>query len=244
VATRKTNFWIRVFLLVVLAGCAAFLVYETGLVQFFLSKKRLLSFLQSLGPWSFVGFILLQAGQVLAAPVPGELTGFLGGYLFGTFFGVLLSTIGLTLGSYIAFILARIFGKPLLEKLVPVSTTDRFKYLFRHKGAFLIFLLFLIPGFPKDWLCYVLGLGPLSTMEFLLIGGTGRFFGTLLLTLGGTYVRHHQYGRFYILVGAGIIIAIVVLAYKDKLDRLFRFWHLKSLRKRRRQEFSLPPNGK
>jgi hypothetical protein len=43
-----------------------------------------------------------KAGQVIAAPVPGEVTGFLGGYLFGTFFGVLFSTIGLSLGSYIA----------------------------------------------------------------------------------------------------------------------------------------------
>ncbi len=218
---------------VVLAGCAGFLIYETGLFQFFLSKKRVLSFLQSLGPWSFAGFILIQAAQVIAAPVPGEVTGFLGGYLFGTLLGVIFSTVGLTLGSYIAFMFARTFGKPFLEKLVPVSTMERFKYLFRHKGAFLIFLLFLIPGFPKDWLCYVLGLGPLSTMEFLLIGGTGRLFGTLLITLGGSYVRHHQYGRFYVLVGAGTTMAIVVLAYKDKLDRLFRFWHLKSLRKQR-----------
>jgi hypothetical protein len=56
----KNNASKRIFLLVVLAGCASFLIYETGLVQFFLSKKRVLAFLQSLGPWSFVGFILLQ----------------------------------------------------------------------------------------------------------------------------------------------------------------------------------------
>ena len=46
---------------------------------------------------------------------------------------------------------------------------ERFDYLLHHKGAFLVFLLFLIPGFPKDYLCYMLGLGHLTTLEFLAI---------------------------------------------------------------------------
>ena len=169
---------------------------------------------------------------MVAAPIPGEVTGFLGGYLFGKFFGVVLSTIGLTLGSYVAFILARTFGRPLIEKFIPKSTIQRFDYLLHHKAAFLVFLLFLIPGFPKDWLCYILGLGHMTTTEFLVIGGTGRLFGTILLTLGGSFLRHHQYIRFYILVGIGISVVIVALAYRDKLDRVFRFWHLKGLQEK------------
>jgi uncharacterized membrane protein YdjX (TVP38/TMEM64 family) len=234
--TKAVHIWLRLLILVLIVGGLTFIIYETGVIQFFLNKKRMAHFLNSVGPWSEVVFVLLQIAQVIAAPIPGEVTGFLGGYVFGKFLGMVLSTIGLTIGSYIAFILARTFGRPLIEKLVPNATIQRFDYLLHHKAAFLVFLLFLTPGFPKDWLCYILGLGHLSTAEFLVLGGTGRLFGTILLTLGGSYLRHHQYLRFYVLVGIGISVVIVALAYRDKLDRVFRFWHLKGLRKRRQTE--------
>lgn len=234
--TKTVHIWLRLLILVLIVGGLTLILYETGVIQFFLNKKRMAQFLDSLGPLSVVVFVSLQIAQVVAAPVPGEVTGILGGYMFGKFFGILLSTIGLTLGSYVAFLLARTFGRPLIEKFIPKSTMQRFDYLLHHKGAFLVFLLFLIPGFPKDWLCYILGLGHMTTTQFLVIGGTGRLFGTILLTLGGSYLRHHQYVSFFVMVGVGISVVIVALAYRDKLNRVFRFWHLKGLRKKRQGE--------
>lgn len=228
----KNYIWLRLLVLVILIGTATLIIYEFDLVRLFINRNRLQEFLESLGPWSAVAFVLLQALQVVAAPIPGEVTGFLGGYLYGPLLGIGLSTLGLTIGSYSAFALSRIFGRPFVDRFVSKSTMDRFDYLLHHKGAFLVFLLFLIPGFPKDYLCYVLGLGHLSTMEFLVIGGTGRLFGTVLLTMGGNYIRHHQYGRFSILVGIALIILIVALAYKDKLEKQFRLWHLKTRRRK------------
>ena len=206
------------------------MAYEYGLIPLSVHESRLLQerlklFLDSLGPAAFVGFILLQAVQVVIAPVPGEVTGVLGGIIYGPFLGVLLSTIGLTIGSYIAFALSRVFGRPFVEKFVDERTMSRFDYLLHHKGAFLVFILFLIPGFPKDLLCYILGLGHITTAEFLVIGGTGRLFGTILLTLGGSYIRHHQYYRLSILLGIAIVIILVSMAYKDKLEKLFQKWH-------------------
>ncbi|MFN3480825.1 MAG: TVP38/TMEM64 family protein [Thermodesulfovibrionales bacterium] len=219
-------------LLLIVAGITI-IFYETGLIHFFLDKEKMLRLLDSLGPLSFIGFILLQSAQVVAAPIPGEVTGLLGGFLYGPLLGVLLSTIGLTIGSYIAFALARAFGRPFVERFVDKNTMKRFDYLLHHKGAFLVFLLFLIPGFPKDYLCYILGLGHLTTTEFLVIGGTGRLFGTILLTLGGDYIRHHQYGKFSILVGIAIIVVFITMAYRDKLDRFFRKWHILSYKKKK-----------
>lgn len=222
---------LRFLVLFLIVGGLTLILYETGLIHFFLDKKRMLSFLDSLGVLSFVGFILLQVTQVVAAPIPGEVTGLLGGFLYGPVLGVTLSTIGLTIGSYAAFALARTFGRPFVDKFVDERIMKRFDYLLHHKGAFLIFLLFLIPGFPKDYLCYILGLGHLTTTEFVVIGGTGRLFGTILLTLGGSYIRHHQYFRFFILAGVAIIVVFVAMAYRDKIERLFRKWHIVKYRK-------------
>jgi uncharacterized membrane protein YdjX (TVP38/TMEM64 family) len=197
------------------------ILYATGLISFFLNKEKM----DSLGPLSFIGFIFLQASQVIISPIPGEVTGIIGGFLYGKFLGILLSTIGLTIGSWTAFSLSRWLGGPFVEKFVRKETMSRYDYLLHHKGAFLVFLLFLIPGFPKDLLCYILGLGHLSTKEFLVISTVGRFMGTVLLTLGGDYIRHHQYYRFSALLGIAIIFLFLSLVYRDKIEKFFRRWH-------------------
>lgn len=222
---KSNHVWVKLLALLVVVGGGAFLLYASGLFRFFMDKDRILAFLDSLGPWKFAGFIFLQSLQVVVAPIPGEVTGLLGGYLYGPVAGVALSTAGLTLGSFAAFALSRYFGRPFAEKFVPESAMRRFDYLLHHKGAFLVFLLFLIPGFPKDYLCYILGLGHLSTLEFLLIGGTGRLLGTILLTLGGNYIRLHQYMRFSILVGIALATVCAAMLYRAKLEEWFQRLH-------------------
>ena len=101
----------------------------------------------------------------------------------------------------------------------------RYDYLLHHKGAFLVFLLFLIPGFPKDYLCYILGLGHLTTKEFLVISTIGRFMGTVLLTLGGDYIRHHQYYRFFLLFGIAVVFILLSMVYRDKIEKCFKRLH-------------------
>jgi uncharacterized membrane protein YdjX (TVP38/TMEM64 family) len=225
--------WLRLFYLLLFIAGTTLLLYITGLIQLFLDKERLVNFLNELGPFAFLGFIFLQVCQVVAAPIPGEVTGLLGGFMFGKAKGIILSTIGLTLGSFLAFTLSRKFGRPFVEKVVSAPTLERFDYLLRNKGAFIVFLLFLIPGFPKDYLCYVLGLGHLSTAEFLVIGGTGRLLGTTMLTFGGDFLRHEEYFKFFILTGAALIVILIALAYRDKLERLFRMWHISQYRKKK-----------
>ncbi len=233
---NKNHVVLKFVFVILIVSLLTVIAYQTGIIQFFLSKKKLAHFLESLGPWSFVGFIALQALQVVAAPIPGDVTGFLGGYLYGPWLGILLSTTGLTIGSYLAFALSRFLGKPFAKKFVPAQAMERFNFLLHHKGAFIVFILFLLPGFPKDYLCYILGLGEISTTQFLLIGGGGRLVGTILLTLGGNYIRLHQYGRFSIVCGLALILIFVVLSYKDKLERAFRYWNIMSIRKKRSKE--------
>ena len=226
---------LRFFSLVVLIALFVFLAYELGIIELFLNEEKLKNFIQSLGPFGVVGFVLLQAFQVVTAPIPGELTGLLGGYLYGTFLGMVLSTIGLTLGSVIAFILGRIFGKPFIERVVDPTVLNKFDYLLHHKGTFLIFFLFLIPGFPKDYLSYFLGLSRLSLLEFTVIAGVGRLLGTVLLSLGGDYLRHHEYEKFLRLAGIAVVVMVIVWLFKDKIEKVLRIWHIRRYRKNKQK---------
>ncbi len=229
-ANGKNHIRLRLSILIVLVFLGGFLFYKTGLIHFFMDKDRIMAFLDSLGPLAFLGFSVLQASQVVISPIPGDVTGFIGGYVFGPYLGVILSTIGLVVGSYVAFALARAFGRPLVDRFVDKAVMDRFDYVLHSKGIFLIFLLFLIPGFPKDYLCYICGLGHLTTLEFLAVSTIGRLFGTILLTLGGDYIRCHQYVRFNILVVVSVIVIIVALTYRKKMECLFKSWHVKGCR--------------
>ncbi len=222
---EKNRFWLKPLILLAMLAAFTGILYWTGIIRFFLDREEMRRFLDSMGAWGFAGFIALQAIQVVAAPIPGEATGFLGGYLYGPLVGTMLSTVGLTLGSFVAFALSRKFGRPLTDRFVDGKTMERFDYLLHHKGAFLVFLLFLIPGFPKDILCYILGLGHLSTLEFLGIATTGRLLGTTMLTFGGHFLRNKEYGNLFFLAGIAVVAVFLAIAYKDKVERVLRKWH-------------------
>jgi len=214
-----------IFLLLLLTGVLAgtgYILYASGLVEVFFNKKKLIEFIRDHRRYAAAIFIGLQALQVIAAPIPGEITGFVGGILFGPVRGTVYSTIGLTIGSWVAFMLARLLGRPLVEKLVGLQIINRYDYVMKHKGSFLAFLMFLIPGFPKDYLCYVLGLGHMRQRDFLLISVSGRLLGTILLTMGGTYFRADHYMELFTLTGISLIVILAAMFYRDRLEQWFR----------------------
>ena len=217
----KKSISLLLLLIGVFAGIGYFL-YASGLVDILLSKKRLVEFIRDHRQYAAVIFIGLQALQVVAAPIPGEVTGFAGGVIFGPARGIIYSTIGLTIGSWVAFMLARQLGRPLVERFVSPQIIDRYDYVMKHKGSFLAFLMFLIPGFPKDYLCYVLGLGHMRQRDFLLVSVSGRLLGTILLTMGGTYFRASHYMALFTLTGISLVIILAALFYRDRLEEWFR----------------------
>jgi uncharacterized membrane protein YdjX (TVP38/TMEM64 family) len=208
--------------LAVIIAVATYLLYAFGLIEFFADRQRLIAFIQEHRAYAVFIFIGLQVVQVVAAPVPGEVTGFAGGILFGTFWGIVFSTIGLTLGSWLAFGLARLVGRPLVELVASPDTIKRYDYVMKHKGLFLAFLMFLIPGFPKDILCYMLGLGHMGQRDFLLVSTTGRLLGTTLLTVGGTLFRDERYGAFFTVAGVSLGAILLVMIYRRNLEQWFR----------------------
>ena len=209
-------------ILLVFFGLALYLlIYHSDIYLTFLDRKRLAEFVKSYGSFSPFIFIALQVFQVLFAPIPGEMTGFLGGFLYGNLFGILYSTIGLGVGSWLAFIFSRWAGQPLVERIISYKTINRYDYLMAHQGTWIAFLLFLIPGFPKDYLCYILGLGHMDLKTFLIISTAGRFLGTVLLTLQGHLVREKNYLVLGMVIGLSLILLLMAYLFRRKLESYF-----------------------
>jgi uncharacterized membrane protein YdjX (TVP38/TMEM64 family) len=233
---RQSLLQIAAAILLLIVG--AWGIHTVGIDQLFLDRHRLLGFIDRHRSYAVFIFIGLQALQVVAAPIPGEVTGLVGGYLFGTGPGIIFSTIGLTLGSWTAFLIARLLGRHLVERLVSPNTIRKYDYVLKHKGRFLVFLMYLIPGFPKDILCYVLGLGHLSQGEFLVVSTVGRLFGTILLTVGGTLFRDARYVAFSVVVGLGVTAVLLVMVYRRNIELWMRSRRLAWHRRARAQRSS------
>jgi uncharacterized membrane protein YdjX (TVP38/TMEM64 family) len=212
----------RILALCLLGILATYFIIHYDLYVFFIDKQKAITFINSFHPYDEVVFITLQIMQVVAAPIPGEVTGLIGGYLYGPVMGTLYSTIGLSIGSWIAFVLARFFGLPLVEKAVKPSTIQKYDYFLEHRGLLVSFLLFLIPGFPKDCLCYIMGLSHMKTWHFLAISTVGRLLGTVMLTITGSCVRNGQYRDLFIIIGVSAVVFIAAYFYRDKLLEILK----------------------
>jgi uncharacterized membrane protein YdjX (TVP38/TMEM64 family) len=191
------------------------------------SSDKFSQFLQHLGPYSPAVFVLFQVLQVIAAPFPGELTGVAGGFVYGKALGFLLSTVGLSLGSWVAFELASILGRPFVERFVRREVLQKFNFLTTKTGTLICFVLFLFPGFPKDYLCYVLGLSRMRLSTFLLISILGRMPGTYLLTMQGATIRDEEYHVFLWLVVVSVALLIVAYFYRNQLFDWLKHRHEK-----------------
>lgn len=189
------------------------------------SSDKLSHFLEALGPYSAAVFVLFQTLQVIAAPFPGELTGVAGGYVYGEKIGFLLSTLGLTLGSWVAFELASVLGRPFVEKFVSVDVLHKFDFLTTNTGAALCFLLFLLPGFPKDYLCYLLGLSRMRLRTFLIVSIIGRLPGTYLLTMQGATIRNQEYLAAAIFAVVAAALLLVAYLYRSRIYNWIRRRH-------------------
>lgn len=188
--------------------------------RFFLNPRKLGEFIASFGNLAAFIFVLVQILQVVAAPIPGEITGLVGGFLFGKVWGSILSTVGLTLGSVLAFWVARKFGMRFVEKVVKKHYIDKFNFFVTHKGLYITFVMYLLPGFPKDALCYFLGLTRLRFLDFVLMNLFGRFPGTLILTMQGSAVRTEHWWELFWLI---IIMAVMVVALYFSRNYIIEF---------------------
>jgi len=215
------HYILSALVLIAFFAAGTWLFFHYDLHVFFSDRERAVAMITSYDPYDEIIFIALQILQVVFAPIPGEASGFIGGFLYGPLLGTIYSTIGLTIGSWIAFLLAHIFGLPLVERIVSPETLRKYDYVLEHKGVFIAFFLFLIPGIPKDFLCYILGLSHMRLWTFLIISTVGRLFGTILLSSFGSFARNNEFIPLIALLVITGLFLVVAYFYREKwLEKL------------------------
>ena len=166
----------------------------------------------------FLGLIimtLLCAIQVVIALIPGELLEIAAGYAFGGLVGTLVCMVGLTLGSVVAILLARRFGRRLVESLYPREKIDALPILNAPKKRnAMTFLLFFIPGTPKDLFTYVIGMTDMSIPLYIALTAIARIPSIVMSTIGGGALSDDKLGHAIIIfIVAAVVSGCGYLAY-------------------------------
>ena len=167
----------------------------------------------------FLGMLvmaLICCVQVIIAFIPGELVEIAAGYAFGPYIGSLVCVVGIMCGSVIAILLARKFGRRLVESLYPRDKIDALPILNNpSKRNTLTFLLFLIPGTPKDLFTYVVGLTEMSIPLYIALTMFARFPSIIMSTFGGDALGDNKIIKAAIMfIITGIISGVGYLIYK------------------------------
>jgi uncharacterized membrane protein YdjX (TVP38/TMEM64 family) len=186
------------------------------------SPEAIRDWVESFGLFAPLIFILLQVVQVVIFIIPGEIVQIAGGYLFGITQGLLLSLVGIGAGSVFNFFVARILGRPFVETIFGDEELLRFeKMLNNKKTRQIFFLFFLIPGIPKDMLCYFAGLSSMSISTFLLVSLLGRLPALLGSVIIGDAASRKAWALALGLLLAASILFLAGFLFRKRIQGFF-----------------------
>ena len=211
-----------------IAGIAAFVV--ASLLLFLFAGKPIIEWVKDpvafrawvrerglLGDVAFVGMMVLQ---VIVAIIPGEPLEIAAGYAFGIWRGTLLCVIGTAIGGCLVFAFVRTLGMRVVEIFFPREKIDELKFLKNEKKVDLLaFIVFLIPGTPKDLLTYAVGLTKMRFTTWLLITTVARIPSIITSTIGGNALGVQKYTFAIVVFAATLVISGIGILIYRRLNR-------------------------
>ncbi len=206
-------------ILIFLTVCALVCIYLWPHIEAIIKDPALVRTLaKQKGIVAIPVFILLQILQVVVAIIPGEALEIGAGAAFGWFGGFLLAQLGVMLGTVLIFAVSRRLGKSFVESITDGKKLVRFEKLdkSRHRDR-IIFLVFLIPGLPKDILTYAAAFFDIRLVRFLTITLTARIPSIISSTLAADFLISKNYLTAIIIFVATALISLLCFLLSEKI---------------------------
>ena len=172
------------------------------------------------GFWGRVLFVGIMFLQVVIAFIPAEPLELAAGYAFGAVWGTVLVWLGLVLGTTAVFLFVRKIGIKAVEVFFPREQINSMKYLRDEKALnAAAFVLFLIPGTPKDLLTYLAGLTKIRPLPWVLITSIARIPSIVTSTISGNALGVERYGLAIIVFSATALVSGVCIFFYRRAHR-------------------------
>lgn len=177
--------------------------------SFVFDAQALRAWIAQFGLLAPIVFVLIQAGQVVVAPIPGQVVALVSGYLFGPVLGAVYSLSGVLIGSVIAFSLAKRYGRTFVENLLHEDVLRRFDGFVERVGIPGLFAFVIIPGLPDDAICFLSGLTKWRLRTFLAVICIGRLPAYAFTVYAGGELANGQIHTALVLLGAIVVLSVV-----------------------------------
>lgn len=184
-------------------------------------REKVRDYVQEAGIFGVLLMLGIQLVQVILSIIPGEPVEVLFGFIYGPWLGALLCLVGLMLGTFSVFCVTRVLGKNFMARAENDDRYKRLKFLKEPKKRdTLIFLLFFLPGTPKDTLTYFAPFTKIELWKFLLISTLGRIPSVITSTFAGESIFTGDYiGSIIIFVLTGAVGIVGILVYHRILNK-------------------------
>lgn len=209
--------------LVTAASITALLCWEylPGLLAWLADARAVRAFVSEHAFVSRLAMLGINIVQVLLAFLPGEPVELASGYAFGFWEGTALCLVASGLATSMIYWATRRWGWKLVGLFFDRSLFDRFSWLKSAKRLELImFIVFLIPGTPKDFLTYFAGLTNMRFLPVVLIATFGRIPSIVTSTIAASAVGSGNWPLVACtLVASAFLLAVGGLMYRRLRSR-------------------------
>lgn len=205
-------FFVVVILLCALIWPYAHEIFEPG------GLDRVINDVRQAGPVGFLILLAIQFLQVVVAFIPGEVVQVAAGMIYGPWVGALIVLVGCVVSSAFVFLLVHKLGAPFVQAMVSEKHMAKFR-TFENSGKLniIVFVLFLIPGMPKDVFTYLVPLTHMPLRTFLLLSNIARIPGILVSTYAASGLVDGDIVQSLIIFLVAGAIAVVCILFYDKI---------------------------
>lgn len=211
---------LSIYILILFLLIVYFVLQKTGFFTVVKTPEKLQAYLEKAGAWMPISYILLQFLQVVILPIPSIVSTVAGVALFGAFWTTVYSLIGILAGSLLAFFIGRKLGYRAVSWAIGEESLQKWRKKLKGKDNLFLTLMFVLPLFPDDILCFLAGLSTMSTCYFIIIITISRIMAISATCYSIDFIPFNTWWGITIwaIFFAAIILAFIIV-YKN-MDRL------------------------
>ena len=170
------------------------------------------------GGFGLLVFLGLQLVQIIVAFIPGEFIQIAAGILYGPWIGALVIIAGCVIASACMYFVVHKLGAPFVQSLVPEKYVSKFEK-FEKSGRLtaIVFILYLIPGLPKDVFGYIVPLTRMKMSTFVVVSNVGRIPGVVISTFAASGFAEGRIIESLIIFGLAGVIALLGIIFREKI---------------------------
>ena len=185
------------------------------------NQQRFKEYIKNMGFKGWLALLTIQVLQIFIAFIPGEVVELLAGVLYGAWGGLLLCLLGISIASILIYYTVKLFANKYMikykEKLKTYSFLNDPKQIHLY-----FFILFLIPGIPKDIFIYLAPFLPIKFSTFIVVSLIARIPSIISSTIVGDSFMKGNYVLSIVIFVVFAIFGTLGILFNDKIINLLK----------------------